>query len=242
MADDLRPEQAAKLTTTPPLPAELVDQVLDASDAERAAAAAELADRTREWLEQIGALRPSASVLDLDCRRLLALAGVFETVQRWWTFPPYRGHPLSTMLKIIPAEHAKWVEFLLVWGGFVPPPGPVESPGGTGRGGRQRPPGALVVLGPSGSEGGEGQPRRPPQIRLRPAHPLEAPQRPGVLPTRPGLRVAPRAPTPSSHRSTHPLPATTPKTATVGLAGYGNRRPGGYGCGLGRRLRCAVSR
>jgi hypothetical protein len=127
--DDLRPETVAKLTATPPLPAELVHQVLDATDEERAAAAAELADRTREWLEQIGALKPSASVLDLDFRRMLALAGVYETVQRWWSFPPYQQHSLGMMMKIIPAKHAAWAEWLLRWGGFLPPADPTEPPG-----------------------------------------------------------------------------------------------------------------
>jgi hypothetical protein len=124
--DDLRPDVVAALSEPAHLPAALVDQVLDATDEERAAAAAELADRTREWLEQIGALKPSASVYDLDFRRMVALSGVYQTVERWWRFPPYQQHPLSTMLKIIPADHARWVERLLVWGGFVPPPGPVE--------------------------------------------------------------------------------------------------------------------
>jgi hypothetical protein len=128
MTDDLRPSQVANITATPPLPAELTDAILDSSDSERAAAAAELADRTREWLEYIGALKPSASVLDLDYRRLCALAGVFVTVERWWKFPPYQQHPLSTMLKIVPATHARWVEWLLRWGGFLPPADPAESP------------------------------------------------------------------------------------------------------------------
>jgi hypothetical protein len=126
--DDLRPDQVAKLTTSPPLPAELVDDVLDATDEERSAAAAELADRTRAWLEQIGALKPSASVLDLDFRRLCALTGVFVTMEYWWKFPPYQPHSLGTMLKIIPGDHARWVEWLLRWGGFLPPPDPAEAP------------------------------------------------------------------------------------------------------------------
>lgn len=126
--DDLHPETVAKLTTAPPLPAELTDAILDATDAERAAAAAELADRTREWLESIGALKPSASVLDLDFRRLSALAAVWVTVEKWWRFPPYQSHSLGMMLKIIPADHARWVEQVLTWGGFLPPPDPAEAP------------------------------------------------------------------------------------------------------------------
>jgi hypothetical protein len=127
MANELRPSQVAKITATPPLPAELTDAILDSSDSERAVAAAELADRTREWLEYVGALKPSASVLDLDYRRLCALAGVFVTVEQWWKFPPYQQHSLGTMLKIIPSGHARWVEWLLRWGGFIPPPEPSEQ-------------------------------------------------------------------------------------------------------------------
>jgi hypothetical protein len=100
--DQLRPEVVAALSEPVHLPTDLVDQVLDATDAERAAAAAELADRTRQFLERIGALKPSASVLDLDYRRLGALTAVWATIERWWKFPPYQGHSLGTMLKIIP--------------------------------------------------------------------------------------------------------------------------------------------
>jgi hypothetical protein len=128
MADDLDPETVAQLASSPPLPAELVDQVVDATDAERAAAAAELADRTREWLESIGALAPSASVMDLDYRRLCALAGVFGTIERWWRFPPYQPRSLGAMLKTVPPTHARWVEQVLVWGGFLPPADPAEAP------------------------------------------------------------------------------------------------------------------
>jgi hypothetical protein len=32
------------------------------------------------------------------------------------------------MLKIVPADHARWAEWLLRWGGFLPPPDPAESP------------------------------------------------------------------------------------------------------------------
>jgi hypothetical protein len=124
VTDDLRPEQVTKLTAASPLPAELTDAILDATDAERAAAAAVLADRTREWLERVGALKPSASVLDLDFRRLSALAAVWVTVERCWRFPPYQQHSLGTMLKIIPADHARWVEQMLRHGGFLPPADP----------------------------------------------------------------------------------------------------------------------
>jgi hypothetical protein len=128
VAGDLDPDVVAALTEPAQLPAGLVDQVLDASDEERAAAAAELLDQTRAFLEQAGVLKPSASVLDLDYRRLCALAGVFGTVERWWRFPPYQQHSLQTMLKIVPATHARWVEQVLAWGGFLPSPDPAEPP------------------------------------------------------------------------------------------------------------------
>ena len=59
---------------------------------------------------------------------------------------------------------------------------------------------------------------------------------PGLAPTgRPGVhpRLVDLAPPSSSHRSTHPLPATTHKTATVGLTGTGAFR-------REHILRCAV--
>jgi hypothetical protein len=127
--DELRPEVVAALSEPAPLPAALVDQVLDATDAERQAAAAELADRTRDWPEQIGALKPSASVLDLDFRRLGALAAVWATIEKWWRFPPNQQHTLGTMLKIVPADYARWVEATLQWGGFLPPAEPAEEEG-----------------------------------------------------------------------------------------------------------------
>jgi hypothetical protein len=55
----------ARLSEPAQLPAALVDQVLDASDEERAAAAGELLDRTGAFLEQSGAIKPSMSVLQL---------------------------------------------------------------------------------------------------------------------------------------------------------------------------------
>jgi hypothetical protein len=125
--NDLRPEQVAKLTIAPPLPADLTDAILDASDDERAAAAAELADRTREFLESIGALKPSASVLDLNFRRLSALAAVWATVEKWWRYPLHQQRSLGDLLKIVPPDHARWVEQILTWGGFLPPPEPAES-------------------------------------------------------------------------------------------------------------------
>ena len=170
---DLRPEQVAKLTTTPPLPAELTDTILDSTDAERMAAAAELADRSREWLERIGALKPSASVLDLDFRRLGALAAVWATIEEWWKFPPYQQHTLGMMLKIIPPGHARWVEEVLAWGGFVPPPDPADEvpPRGRSTGASTSPADLGHARRPA--EGREGPPWmvRVPGTCLRPAPP-----------------------------------------------------------------------
>jgi hypothetical protein len=80
----LRPDVVAALTEPAALPADLVDQVLDASDTERATAAVELADRTRVFLEQAGVLRPSASVLDLGISQVEALAAAYGLVRPWW--------------------------------------------------------------------------------------------------------------------------------------------------------------
>ena len=123
MADDqqLRPDVVAALAEPQQLPADLVDQALDATDAERAAAAAELADRTRQFLEQTGAIRPSASVLDLHHDQVQILAAVYGTVGPWWTGPGYRQRPLGHMLKVVPPDVADTTSRLLRAAGFLPP-------------------------------------------------------------------------------------------------------------------------
>src|SRR4029450_13498807 len=100
--DDLRPEGVAALSEPAQLPAGLVDQVLDASDTERAAAAAELADRTRSFLEHAGILKPSTSVLDLHHDQVQLLAAVYGLMVSWWAQPGYRDRPLGHMLKVVP--------------------------------------------------------------------------------------------------------------------------------------------
>jgi hypothetical protein len=119
--DQLRPGQVAKITTTPPLPAELTDAILDSTDEELAAAIAQKADDTREWLEQIGALKPSASVLDLDHDQLQVLATVYAVIWRWWAGPGYRERPLNSILKVAPTEVSEAAMRLLCLGGFLPP-------------------------------------------------------------------------------------------------------------------------
>jgi hypothetical protein len=124
MADDLRPEVVAALSEPAHLPATLVDEILDATPAEREAAAVALLDSmgsTRAALEQPGALRPTISVLDLDHDRLQALASVYALTWRWSGTPGYRQRPLSTMLKVIPVDVAEAAMRLLRAYGFAPP-------------------------------------------------------------------------------------------------------------------------
>jgi predicted RNA-binding Zn ribbon-like protein len=121
MADDLRPSQVAKLTATPPVPAELTDAILDASDAEREAAASELMDSILPFLEQTGRLQPTRSVLDLNHDEFQALASAYALVWRWWAGPGYRQRPISSMLKVIPVDVAESAMRLLRAYGFAPP-------------------------------------------------------------------------------------------------------------------------
>lgn len=121
MTDDLRPETVAKLTATRPLPQDLVDEVLDASDAERAAATDVLLERTRVHLEQAGLLRPSIGIMDLSFRTAVAITAVFGTVQDVWSQPAYQDRPLSDVLKVVSAKEATWVVGILRWGGLLPP-------------------------------------------------------------------------------------------------------------------------
>jgi hypothetical protein len=119
--DDLRPEVVAALSEPAQLPAGLVDQVLDASDTERAAAAAELADRTRSFLEHAGILKPSTSVLDLHHDQVQLLAAVYGLMVSWWAQPGYRDRPLGHMLKVVPADVADATGQLLRWAGLLAP-------------------------------------------------------------------------------------------------------------------------
>jgi hypothetical protein len=119
--DDLRPEVVAALSEPAQLPAGLVDQVLDASDTERAAAADELDDRTRSFLEHAGILKPSTSVLDLHHDQVQLLAAVYGLMVSWWAQPGYRDRPLGHMLKVVPADVADATGQLLRWAGLLAP-------------------------------------------------------------------------------------------------------------------------
>jgi hypothetical protein len=119
--DQLRPDVVAALTRPAQLPDALVDQALDATDSERAAATVELADQTRQWLEDAGALKPSTSVLDLHHDQVALLAAVYGIVGPWWRQPGYRDRPLQAVLKVVPGDVAHGITDLLRWAGFLPP-------------------------------------------------------------------------------------------------------------------------
>jgi hypothetical protein len=121
MPDDLRPEVVAALSEPAHLPAALVDQVLDATDAEREAAVGELLDRTPSFFEQAGVLKPSASVLDLHHDQVQLLAAVYGIVMPWWAQPGYRERSLGSVLKVVPGDVAEAIGRLLRWAGFLPP-------------------------------------------------------------------------------------------------------------------------
>jgi hypothetical protein len=111
----------AELTTTPPLPAEPTDAILDATDQELATAAAQLADDTRDWLERVGALKPSVSVLDLGHDHFMVSSAVYGILSSWWPQPALVDRSLSSVLKVVPSDVAESVMRLLRIGGFLPP-------------------------------------------------------------------------------------------------------------------------
>jgi hypothetical protein len=121
MPDQLRPEVVAALAEPAQLPAEVVDRVLDASDAERVAATDLLLDRTRRKLEEAGILRPSIGVMDLRYRTVAALAATLGTVDGIWRQPAYLDRPLGDVLKVADPRAAAWAVAVLRWGGLLPP-------------------------------------------------------------------------------------------------------------------------
>jgi hypothetical protein len=111
----------ARLSEPAQLPAALVDQVLDASDEERAAAAGELLDRTGAFLEQSGAIKPSMSVLQLRHNQVEVLAAIYGLVSRWWATPGWRDRSLGDILNVAPTDVAETVMRMLGVTGFLPP-------------------------------------------------------------------------------------------------------------------------
>jgi hypothetical protein len=110
----------ARLSEPAQLPAALVDQVLDATDQERAAAG-ELRDRTRAFLEQSGAIKPSMSVLQLRHNQVEVLAAIYGLVSRWWAAPGWRDRSLGDILNVAPTDVAETVMRTLRVTGFLPP-------------------------------------------------------------------------------------------------------------------------
>ena len=121
IGEQLRPEVVRALAEPQPLPAAPVDQALDATNPEREAAAGELLDRTRAFLEQAGVLKPSASVLDLHIDQVQLVSAVYGLMVSWWAQPGYRDRPLGHMLKVVPADVAEATAQLLRWAGLLPP-------------------------------------------------------------------------------------------------------------------------
>lgn len=80
---ELRPEVLAALTHPRGLSSEQGDALLDASPAERDAAARLLLAQARDVLEQAGVLPEQRSILDVDYRRAASLAAAYGIAARW---------------------------------------------------------------------------------------------------------------------------------------------------------------
>jgi hypothetical protein len=100
----------------------------DASPAELAAASRQHAVNYLDLLVDLGWLRRTKTVMDLDLRTLLALAAVMGEMSAWWPQPILQDRPLGDVLKVIPADVAERVMALLRRGGLLPSDDP-ELPG-----------------------------------------------------------------------------------------------------------------
>jgi hypothetical protein len=109
-----------RVLATPPLPAELTDAILDSTDEELAASAAQLADDTREWLERVGALKPTRSILDLGHDQLVVISAVYGMVMSWWAQPGRRDRPLGQLLKVVRPTWPRRSCGCSAWPGFSP--------------------------------------------------------------------------------------------------------------------------
>jgi hypothetical protein len=106
VTDAPHPERVARLTATPPLPQDLVDAILDSSDAERAEAVAELFRRM---------------VMALDFRAAAAISAAFGTICGTWAQPAYATRPMSDVVKVVSAKEADWIDGVIRWGAPQPP-------------------------------------------------------------------------------------------------------------------------
>jgi hypothetical protein len=117
---DLRADVVAAIVaaTTSNLPA--VIEASSPSPSELHAAADLLADLAKSELEQAGAIRPSRSVLDLDCAHIRSIAAVWDVIHKWW---PQPGVPnrLGDLCKVMPADDVRTVMLALAIGGLVDP-------------------------------------------------------------------------------------------------------------------------
>lgn len=120
---ELRPEVLAALTHPRGLSSEQGDALLDASPAERDAAARLLLAQARDVLEQAGVLPEQRSILDVDYRRAASLAAAYGIAARWWAQPGWRDRSLGDLLKVIPSNQAALIHQFLTWGGWI-----VEAP------------------------------------------------------------------------------------------------------------------
>jgi hypothetical protein len=69
---------------------------------------------------QVGALKPTRSILDLSHDQLVVISAVYGLVMPWWTQPGWRNRPLGQLLKVIPTDTAEAVMRLLHMAGFLP--------------------------------------------------------------------------------------------------------------------------
>jgi hypothetical protein len=118
---EVRAERVEVLTRVAVLTDEQLDALLDSTEAERESAARVSRDAAVELLRLAGVLPPRpATVLDLDLRRVVALAAVYHDLQSWWPQPGLEERPLVDLLKVIPrvAERVVW---RLRWAGWLPP-------------------------------------------------------------------------------------------------------------------------
>lgn len=88
--------------------------------AEARAAALILGSRAVESLDSAGVVRPDRrTVLDVNQRKLVALAAVYDVARGWWATPDDNAKPLGAVLKTMPTDEAERVMWLLRWGGLL---------------------------------------------------------------------------------------------------------------------------